>query len=364
MYFTKHVFLNDVNEFKKHLNFCRKHRRIELRSRKDTDGSFIANLEIGISNVDLTYVNDKQKIVCYNFRLDGDENDQYITGGEAWNILNKNYYKVPNLRDIDIYGYEEKYNDDGSITYSWKGLGLTKAILYFNPKFNNQRFDNSYGYDLNSAFSYGMLQPMPDTTVIPRINDKVKKNEIGFREVYKNDEINYEAVFNGRADYVFPLIKSPFEKFVKTWYKRKKNAKTKEEKGKAKGVLNYSIGYLQKYNPFLRAAIITYSNDFIMNLMDENTLYCNTDSIVSKVKRPDIEKNLGDDIGQWKIEHFGKFAYRGYSYQWDNTIPSVRGISKKWFKKDFDILVDPIPKQGNVWYIDRKTFELKEVIYG
>lgn len=55
-------------------------------------------------------------------------------------------------------------------------------------------------------------------------------------------------------------------------------------------------------------------NKFIKNLMDENTLFSNTDSIVSLVPRPDLK--ISDNIGDFKIEHKGDFIYLdSYHYQ-------------------------------------------------
>ena len=139
-------------------------------------------------------------------------------------------------------------------------------------------------------------------------------------------------------------MESPFKKFVNRWYEEKKNAKTKQQKAKAKGMLNYSVGYLQRVNPFLRSTIIYYANKMIKDLVDENTLYCNTDSLVSLVPRNDL--NIGTNIGEFKVEHEGQFAFRGFNYQWDNSV-SYRGIPKSWFKPGFDILVDNIPQIGN-----------------
>ena len=93
--------------------------------------------------------------------------------------------------------------------------------------------------------------------------------------------------------------------------------------------------------------------------MDSNTIYCNTDSLVSIVPRKDII--TGQGIGQFKIEKKGKFIFKGFNYQWKGEPPSMRGIPKSWFKKDFDLAVDTIPKFGNVY--EYKDGLLKEVLY-
>ena len=123
---------------------------------------------------------------------------------------------------------------------------------------------------------------------------------------------------------------------------------------KAKAVLNYSIGYLQNINPFLRASIISYCNSDIESIKDEDTIYCNTDSIVSLKKRKDL--SFGKDIGQWKLEEQGLFAYVGYDYQWyDEKKTAVRGIPKLWLDDDFDIVENKAYTSLNNYYYNLDT---------
>lgn len=71
----------------------------------------------------------------------------------------------------------------------------------------------------------------------------------------------------------------------------------------------------------------------------------NTDSIISRVERKDLE--LGTEIGDWSLKHIDDFAYIGMTYQWGKEIPGWRGIPKAWFPDDFDILKDPAPERNN-----------------
>ena len=175
--------------------------------------------------------------------------------------------------------------------------------LWKNEKYEGTR-NYAIGYDLNSSYSFAMLKDMPDTSKKPKTGF-IKKGEIGF-------DFEGKPIFEGWSLWVFPLMESPFKKFVNRWYEEKKNAKTKQQKAKAKGMLNYSVGYLQRVNPFLRSTIIYYANKMIKDLVDENTLYCNTDSLVSLVPRNDL--NIGTNIGEFKVEHEGQFAFRGFNY--------------------------------------------------
>ena len=98
-------------------------------------------------------------------------------------------------------------------------------------------------------------------------------------------------------------------------------------------------------------------NEKIRSLIDDNTIYCNTDSIVSLKERTDFI--IGDGLGEWKIEHKGKFAYVGFNYQWKEDTVAYRGIPKTWFVKNFDITKDDLPLDGNLWYYDDKKIQLR-----
>lgn len=343
----------NAKEFNEHLKYCYDFRKIHLKKydpNKDVISTLNAYLDEHLVYVYLTYR--KGYDVCtYIFRKDGLEKIQDTDGVEAFRILNL-YYKVPDFKnDPNIPAYVDE-NGKEKFAYS------ASPFLYYNPKYEGKRVE-AVSYDLNSAYSYAMLQDMPDTSVPYKSKKIIEGKEIGFMEVPTEsdpDKMDFIPVYKGHSDYVFPLMESPFKKFVENWYKKKKKADTKM---KAKGVLNYSVGYIQKKNPFLRAAIIGKCNEYMKNLIDENTIYCNTDSIVSLVHRDDL--NIGDDIGQFKIENEGKFAFKGFNYQWNDEIPSYRGIPKAWFKKGWDILKDPLPKSGNVYKI--VNFKLERVKY-
>ena len=196
---------------------------------------------------------------------------------------------------------------------------------------------------MNSAYSYAMIQDMPDTSVPPKAK-VIGAGEIGF-------DVNGNRQTSGYSIYVFRLIESPFKKFVQTYYDKKNKAKTKAERRRAKEYLNFCVGFLQNRDPFTRAQIVGLANDLILSLIDENTLYCNTDSIVCLKEREDLK--LGDNIGEWKIEHRGDFAYVGFNYQWNLDKPSIRGKTKSYFKDNWDILKDELPECNNSYYFDR-----------
>lgn len=324
-----------------HLKYCALHRHL-VAGPKPAGKSFGFEAYIEDKQVKFMLSYKRGGIACtYVCRKDGQEEEQKVDGFNAYNTLSK-YYKIPDMTKDELVceglGWCEEQG---------KFLSSAKPLLYSNPKYEGTRND-AIGYDLNSSYSYAMLKDMPDTSV-PYHAGFIKEGEIGFSDT----EGTLQPKFKGFSLWIFPLMKSPFTRFVNHWYEQKKKGNKK-----AKGILNFSVGYLQKVNPFLRATIIYYANQEIAKLIDEDTLYCNTDSIVSMK-----EKNLtiGKEIGNFKIEHKGKFAYVGMNYQWNNDQPSYRGVSKNWFKKDWDILKDEVPSKGNI--VKYENYALVEVDY-
>lgn len=237
------------------------------------------------------------------------------------------------------------FNEDGKNTKPF----ATSPFLYYNEKYNNgEHF--AYGYDMNSAYAYAMLGDIPDTRGIKTVNlfyynkGIVADDEIGF-------DSSGELVPTGEyALFRFKRVPSPFKPFVDHFYTLKKNALTKAQRKEAKDMLNLAVGYFQRTNPFIRATIVSRANNIIRSLMDENTIHCNTDSIVSLVERKDLP--LGDGLGQWKIEHVGMFKYKEMVYQWGNDVPTYRGVTKKWFPENYNILTDPLPVPSNDFIYD------------
>lgn len=222
----------------------------------------------------------------YMASLTEDEDDIVNIGA----LANSFYKLFPDLRHK--YGYKEhKTNlDKTKVTWDYK---VAHGYQYFDEYYARKPL-KCWGYDINSAFPYAMLQPMPDTTATPRYNDVVGKNEIGF---YKGGGAT--TVVGEWAEIIFPLIESPFKDYVMKLYKEKKESDgLAREKYKRK--LNYVTGLLARRNIFLRNAVIYYSNRYIKKYVDDATVYCNVDCIVSLVPRPDIP--LGEEIGQFKKE--------------------------------------------------------------
>ena len=329
-------------EFADRLLYCKEHRLVYLgaKGRRPFKG-ICAFLDIREVTVTLTYRDAMGTPCTYVTRLDEQTIEGAVSGLEAYRILS-HYFKVPDLRKHPVL----KQWCGGAR----EGKPSASPIQYVNPKYNNTR-NYAYGYDINSAYSYAMVQPMPDTTR-PAYNCLIPEGHIGFKIVEDNDgNRTVVAVKQGYASVVFPLLESPFKRFVQVWYDRKRKAKSgSPEHAKAKSVINYVVGYLQRINPFYRTAIITYCNNRIKQLMDENTLTCNTDSIVSLVPRDDIA--ISDQLGDFKVEHEGLYAYIGTSYQWSGDRAHIRGVHHSQVSGDFDLLKDKPHKAALAWKVD------------
>lgn len=357
MFKTKRiVYVHDVRVMNKHLKFCRENRLLgsseEWIKLQQIPRAYYT-LEVMYARIILRYCGNGNGYTEYIFYLDGSEHQQTVSGMRAFNTLQK----MSNKGVVDLTGNKELYDD---LYGRWK-IEAISGLIYFNEKLSGKRYEHCYCYDRNSAYSAAMLEPIPNTNVIPRRYDNVKKGEIGFRVMERGitNEIHLYAIFEEGyyADYIFPAIESPFKHFVEQYYEKRKKAKG-IEKDRIKQILNYAVGYIRRKNPFIHSCILSRSRYYIESLIDENTLYSNTDSIVSREKRLDIEKLVGPEIGQFKVEHKGSFAYNGSGYQWNYESPSIRGRSKEWFKNaypnGFDILRDEIPFMANKYEYNKK----------
>ena len=261
-------------------------------------------------------------------------------GGECYAIMARHYWQPEKLwtpEDIDV---------------------SASPLLGYNPQYNGTR-QQAISYDLNSAYGAVILNGWIDTSKMT-LNSIVEEGEIGFSADLS--EIIEPGEF---AIWKFPKVPTPPElvRFINVYYERKKKATTLKEKMTAKNMLNHVVGCLQNKNIFLRAYVVASCNKYILDRIDENTLYYNTDCIVSRVRRPDLEENLGPEIGQWKIDHEGLFAYRDFTYQWDFEKPAWRSVPKAYIPEHYDILTSQIDfVETNVWYMDwdNITFKKKE----
>ena len=330
MYKRKRIRNISVDEMNEKLAYAEQHWGIFYREKEEGESlrmkAFIVEHQTRLE-LTMYYEGEPTTFIC---RLDGTQDpNSNLTGGLAY-ATGQKYYKVPKV--------------EGDLKFS------AKPLLWYNKKYQYQRV-HAYYYDLNSAYATVLVNKIPDTSAA-RYNGVVGKDEVGFL-------ITGDMVHEGEyATWIFPLIESPLRRFVQHWYDKKKNAKTPEDKFKAKNMLTYYVGYLQYVNPFLRSYIVLSCNELIESLMNEDTIMCNTDCIVSSVPR---NLTIGPELGQWKFEE-GEIACIGLNYQWNDEI-KYRGVPRGWFKNGFDILRDEIPHFGNLYKFDKSQMKITEAKY-
>lgn len=330
-----------IDDFNEQLTYLKENGRIILNRKPEIEeeiGRFQVFVYTSVITCTLIYKDLKGngKVVQLQTKLDDTFNGVTIHGGNAFSVLQR-AYKAP----------QTNTKDDAPFS-----IGISP---YRNKNFIGKRVENAYGYDMNSAYPFGMLQDLPDTEH-PLGAGIVKKGEYGFSITGLPVAVGDYALFR------FPIMESPYKHFVEVQYKKKKTAKTQAEKNTAKFIMNAAIGALQNHNCFLRAAIINnfhFKINEIINKYGNHIISSNTDSIVSDIPIPEIEENLGDEIGQWKLEHTGSFAIstNGYSTQWNLEKPVYgAGKSKTWFKDGWDILKDDLPLNRNIYTLDTKKW--------
>lgn len=115
--------------------------------------------------------------------------------------------------------------------------------------------------------------------------------------------------------------------------------------------------------------IVYYMNEYIKQFIDKNTLWYNTDSIVSTVRKPELDALLGNEVGQFKIEHEGRFIQAGTGYQWpDEKITSNKGISKQQIKNyeeatgtEFNLLTHTSVTEYNLYTYNKFNNQLERI---
>ena len=274
------------------------------------------------------------------FRKDG-EQQACVSPTMCYSTMQR-YYNTPDFRDSEL-----------KLQMSSKGTFALSAAptIGYNKKLDKQEH-YTYVYDLNSAYAAIMMGYIPDTTSY-RMFGTVEKGEIGFLLTDK-----LPLVHSGCADIIFKLIDSPYKEFAKKYYDIKRYS-TGEAKVKAKAMLVYSVGYLQRHNPFIRAYIVNSCNEYIESLIDDDTIMWNTDAIYSLRKRDDL--SIGSEIGQFKLEYEGLLRHTGCNYQYvNNGKVSYRGVPKSWFKVDYNLLTDELPEQDcNLYYFNKDTVQIE-----
>lgn len=352
-YAAKHVTIDDVNEWNKLIDKYTDNMIIMRAPDKNTLGS---NLRAVVwereTSISLKVKDDYGVSTCYEFWINGEPKYETDCLRQMMGVFTRR------LREADIKELTEVQNDKA---------GSVSSIIWYNEEKNGTR-NTAWEYDLNSAYVASAIDVWPDCSKVIGQNRIVEKGQMGFAKMpkpNKADGLHLEMIEEGGyADLVFGTMECPAK--IKEWflekYKEKqfyKKVGNKKELAKAKGVMVSVIGNLQNYNAYVRSAIVSRVNHKMAKLIDEDTLAVSTDAIVSM--RP-LDLDIGDGLGQFKLEHDGElYAYKGTSHQWNYDTPSVRRVSKARFEKDYDLLSDEMPVGKFPYKFDEFTGKISEV---
>lgn len=299
----------------------------------------------------------KYRATRYICNLNGELRAE-IRGMQCFNELQRWCFKAQNAKKYAWKELNDYYDED-----TGRYLCSSKPLIGFSPQYEKVELKEVYEYDLNSAYSSIMLKGIPNVNK-PYFNCKIKYNQVGFLLDLDLTMIEKPGC---KADIVFDIIQltSSQKKYIENLYEQKKNSCNTLQHDSIKLKLNASIGYYQRYNPFIRAYIVQKCNKVISGLLDNDSVIWNTDAIISLKRRPELE--LGTKIGQFKEIKIDRFVYIGNNYQINHEIPKYRGIPKAWFKdKPFDLLKDTLPKRCNKYKYDEVNSKLvrNEEYYG
>lgn len=315
---------------------------------------------------------EKTKPCTFHIRLDGESMKNQFSGADAYRQLVKMTDKtiMPTIVNLhELKKLQEQGRKSAQIDYyepllnlvSWDPIKerifeSASPLIGYKPEYSEAQH-YIWAYDQNSAYSTALVSGMIDTEHY-RLDDVVKENEVGF--FIGCSDIKMTRKVGTFCDVVFPLIESPFKKFVEYYYKIKSTTTDKYEKARAKAYLNSAVGYLQRINLFMRAYVVETANENIRRYIDENTIMWNTDAIYSLVSRPDIP--LGADLGQFKLEYEGEIYHFHNNYQKiDSGELCYRGVPKAVGLKGFSLKERHYLKPSDfyVYEFDKENFELK-----
>lgn len=301
-------------------------------------------------------------IMTYVFRLDEVKDKYEAKGAEAW-LSMQSVYPIISLDQTDWKDQVDIQCEDGKYD---KAAG---AFLWTNPEYDGKEVEHVWIYDLNSAYGAVVADKIPDF----RHNlgeGTVGADEVGFVDVMDHFALIEEGEW---AEIRFKLIDSPYKRWVRNCFIAKEKWKEEWKKTGAddsyktymryKQRLNYAIGFYQRRNPFFRSYVVEKCNKYIRNLVDANTIFCNTDSIHSSAPRPDLD--IGTGLGQFKIEEEDVIArYKGANWQVAGQKPKWRGVMEARLKDKngnwINLLTDDLPdtspryavaKTNNTWRI-------------
>ena len=178
------------------------------------------------------------------------------------------------------------------------------GLFWFNENTQEREWEDVWVYDKNSAY-LSILKDgyYPDVEAGDLGMGVVTADQIGFEVMGKNVVLLEEGDI---AEVRFPkAYSSKLAKFANDTYAKlgllKGDPEKKSEATMLKSAIVTAIGILRNHNIWFYAYIVHSCRYLMEDLIDDNTLICNTDSIISVGPRNDLE--IGKKLGQFKVEY-------------------------------------------------------------
>ena len=240
---------------------------------------------------------DKKFKLCNTFSLFEDEIERYVNQERAKKMANG---WLANIKRMCYPNHDIKYiqNVEGPL----KKLHPEDFPHIKFKYLDEEKVDNVTCLDINSSYLSILAKG-----IFPDLDSKrelgiVEEDEIGFIDGFGTLQMVEPGFF---ANIIF---KKKYNKDLEKWSKDKygqlqrfKAQNKVEEALEYKSAIVRFIGSIRNHNPYFYVYIIHTAKQKIVELLDENCIHCNTDSIFFKGKRPDI-KNISNKLGDFKVE--------------------------------------------------------------
>lgn len=271
------------------------------------------------------------KTITFVFDLDGNVlTEQTVLNACAQ--LNK----ACKVEDVSTVGfvYDKTPGFDGKPTGYREVIGSASPLKDCNKKFAGTS-NVAYGYDMSSAYLQVLSQIRVPIISTMKKNAKVGPNQVGFYRfgICKSspyDALKFTYVEGIPCDFVFDLTPdAPYKDWAIKLFNKIQNTPKGIERDKLKDIPRLAVGQQQNHNPFFRCMVVETCNKLIKSLIDENTIYYNTDSIISIVPRPDI---MARTDYKFHEDHTGcvfRLDRNKLIYQWDHELPKIGGYTKR-----------------------------------
>lgn len=288
-----------------------------------------------------------RKNITFTFNRNGEPIKSDMTVASAVRQLSK-AYKIQDLKNLRfdelgeiIYTEDESlepvfrfenFFDDMKITGYKRIIGSATPYHFADFGRIGGHTVKAYEYDMQSAYLQVLAAVRLPILKTLKFNAIVGDNQVGFRSYFKFGKykvLKFTYTKGEQCEFVFDLTQNaPY----KTWALKKmqeiQECEDPNLKASLKDIPRFAVGQLQNRNPFRRCIVVETCNKIILGLEDENTIYSNTDSIVSLVERKDLEENK-----DWKFKCKRKnedftLSPTSMLYQWNDEPPVVGGFAK------------------------------------